>query len=189
MVLGSGIVVLLARSFDDREGDRGPVRRRRGVATRRPGTRTAPRAAWLSVARRSGARSLPGRPRHRVRSRIVDDGSTEVNAHLRAISEAVFTAKDFRTWGGSVTVAEVLVGLGPPRSANDAKRKITAALDAAAARLDNTRAVCRKSYVNPRVPESYVEGSLVDAFERARERDRLRHAESAVLLAVAEARR
>jgi DNA topoisomerase-1 len=112
-----------------------------------------------------------------------------VNAYLRAISEAVFTAKDFRTWGGSVTVAEVLVGLGPPRSANDAKRKITAALDAAAARLDNTRAVCRKSYVNPRVPESYVEGSLVDAFERARERDRLRHAESAVLLAVAEARR
>ncbi|MEN3301107.1 MAG: topoisomerase [Pseudonocardia sp.] len=101
----------------------------------------------------------------------------------------MFTAKDFRTWGGSVTVAEVLVGLGPPRSANDAKRKITAALDAAAARLDNTRAVCRKSYVNPRVPESYVEGSLVDAFERARERNRLRHAESAVLLAVAEARR
>jgi DNA topoisomerase I len=121
--------------------------------------------------------------------RIVDVGSTEVNAYLRAISEAVFTAKDFRTWGGSVTAAEVLVGLGPPRSANDAKRKITAALDAAAARLNNTRAVCRKSYVNPRVPESYVEGSLVDAFERARERDRLRHAESAVLLAVAEARR
>jgi DNA topoisomerase-1 len=85
--------------------------------------------------------------------------------------------------------AEVLVGLGPPRSATDAKRKIIAALDAAAGRLNNTRAVCRKSYVNPRVPESYVDGSLADAFERARERDRLRHAESAVLLAMAEARR
>jgi DNA topoisomerase-1 len=116
--------------------------------------------------------------------RIVDVGSAEVNAYLRAVTEAVFTAKDFRTWGGSVTAAEALVELGPPRSAADAKRKIVAAIDAAAARLNNTRAVCRKSYVNPRVPESYVEGSLADAFERARERDRLRHAECAVLLAV-----
>jgi DNA topoisomerase-1 len=117
--------------------------------------------------------------------RIVHVGSAEVNAYLRAVSEAVFTAKDFRTWGGSVTAAEVLVGLGPPRSATDAKHKIIAAIDAAAARLNNTRAVCRKSYVNPRLPESYLAGSLVDAFERAPERDRLRHAECAVLLALA----
>jgi DNA topoisomerase-1 len=118
--------------------------------------------------------------------RIADVGSEEVNAYLRTVTGGQFSAKDFRTWGGSVTVAEVLVGLGPPRSATDAKRKIIAALDAAAARLNNTRAVCRASYVNPRVPDSYVDGSLADAFERAQERERLRHAECAMLVVVAE---
>jgi len=48
--------------------------------------------------------------------RIVDVGSTEVNAYLRAITRAIFTAKDFRTWGGTVTAAEGLDSLGPPRS-------------------------------------------------------------------------
>jgi DNA topoisomerase-1 len=116
--------------------------------------------------------------------RIVHVGSTEVNAYLRAITKAIFTAKDFRTWGGTVTAAEALVNFGPPRSAADAKRKINAAIDAAAQRLNNTRAVCRKSYVSPRVPESYVDGSLADSFSRARKRPRLSHAESAVRLLV-----
>jgi DNA topoisomerase-1 len=114
--------------------------------------------------------------------RVVDVGSSQVNGYLRAVTRALFTAKDFRTWGGSVTAAEVLAELGPPRSATDAKRKIVAALDAAAARLNNTRAVCRASYVNPRVPDSYVDGSLAEAFERAQDHDRLRHAERAMLL-------
>ena len=58
-----------------------------------------------------------------------------------------------------MVAAETLVKLGPPRSDTDAKKKIVAAIDAAAARLNNTRAVCRKSYVNPRVPESYPDGT------------------------------
>ena len=91
--------------------------------------------------------------------RLVHVGSTEVNAYLRAVTRSIFTAKDFRTWGGSVVAAETLVKLGPPRSDTDAKKKIVAAIDAAAARLNNTRAVCRKSYVNPRVPESYPDGT------------------------------
>jgi DNA topoisomerase-1 len=86
-----------------------------------------------------------------------------------------------------VTAADVLVDLGPPRSARDARRNVVAALDAAAARLNNTRAVCRKSYVNPRVPTSYVDGELADADRRAEERDRLSHSQSAVLLVVAAA--
>lgn len=61
---------------------------------------------------------------------VVDFRSTEVNAYLRAATRAVFTAKDFRTWGSSVTGAEALVGLGPPRSAIDAKRKIVVAVNA-----------------------------------------------------------
>jgi DNA topoisomerase-1 len=116
--------------------------------------------------------------------RIVDIGSAEVNAYLRAISRAVFTAKDFRTWGGTVTAAEKLVDLGPPKSTTDAKRKINAAIDAAAERLNNTRAVCRKSYVHPRVPDSYVEGTLADVFNRARKRPRLSRPEAAVMVLV-----
>ena len=114
--------------------------------------------------------------------RVVDIGSTDVNRYLRDVTGARFTAKDFRTWGGSVVVAEVLVELGAPRSVSDAKRKIVRAIDAAAARLGNTRAVCRASYVTPRVPDSYRDGSLVVAFERAERRDRLRPAECATLL-------
>jgi DNA topoisomerase-1 len=117
---------------------------------------------------------------------VVHVGSTEVNAYLRAVTRAVFTAKDFRTWGGSVVAAETLVKLGAPRSDTDAKKKIVAAIDAAAARLNNTRAVCRKSYVNPRVPESYLDGTLDGAFERARRRDRLSRSESAVVVVVAD---
>jgi DNA topoisomerase I len=116
--------------------------------------------------------------------KVCDVGSGDVNDYLRTVTRASFTAKDFRTWGGSVTAAEALVDLGPPRSATDAKRKIVRAIDAAAARLNNTRAVCRKSYVNPRVLDSYVDGTLDDAFRRARRRDRLRRSESAVLLVV-----
>ncbi|MCW2637840.1 MAG: topoisomerase [Dactylosporangium sp.] len=113
--------------------------------------------------------------------RVVDVGSTEVNDYLRESTRAIFTAKDFRTWGGSVVAAETLAQLGPPRSATDAKKKIVAAIDAAAERLNNTRAVCRRSYVNPRVPESYLDRTLDDAFNRAEARDHLSRSESAVL--------
>jgi DNA topoisomerase-1 len=116
--------------------------------------------------------------------KVVDVRSTDVNDHLRALTLVTFTAKDFRTWGGSVTAAQTLVDLGTPRSPTDAKKKILAAIDAAAERLNDTRAVSRRSYVNPRVPESYVEGALDDAFSRAEELDRLSHSESAVLLVV-----
>jgi DNA topoisomerase-1 len=118
--------------------------------------------------------------------RLVRVGSAEVNAHLRAVTRAVFTAKDFRTWGGSVVAAEALAELGPPRSDTDAKKKIVAAIDTAAARLNNTRAVCRKSYVNPRVPESYLDGTMDTAFRQARRRDRLSRSESAVLVVVSD---
>jgi DNA topoisomerase-1 len=109
-----------------------------------------------------------------------------VNDYLRATSSAALTAKDFRTWGGSVTAAEALIDLGPPRSAADAKRKILTAIDAAAARLNNTRAVSRKSYVHPQVPESWLEGGLIDAFARTKARAHLSRSEATVLEIVAE---
>jgi DNA topoisomerase-1 len=118
--------------------------------------------------------------------RVVDVGSGDVNAYLQAITHGWFTAKDFRTWGGSVTAAEALVDLGPPRSDRDAQHKIVAAIDAAANRLNNTRAVCRSSYVSPQVLTSYLQGRLAEAFVRARARDHLSPSESAVLLVIAE---
>ncbi|MCW3066929.1 MAG: topA2, partial [Solirubrobacterales bacterium] len=106
-------------------------------------------------------------------------------SYLHTKTAELFTAKDFRTWGGSVTAAEALVGIGPPRSPTDAKKKILSALDAAAARLNNTRAVARNSYVHPRVPESWVEGALDDAFAHSSARDHFSHSESTVLGVVA----
>jgi DNA topoisomerase-1 len=112
---------------------------------------------------------------------VVHIGSGDVNGYLRAATAEIFTAKDFRTWGGSVTAAEALVDLGPPRSPSDAKKKLLTAIDAVAARLNNTRAVSRKSYVHPRVPETWIDGSLNEAFTRAEARQHLSQSESALL--------
>ena len=110
---------------------------------------------------------------------VVDIRSTEVNAYLRA----VFTAKDFRTWGSSVTGAEALVGLGPPRSAIDAKRKIVVAVTRLGMAEQHPRGVLGELRAPPR-PGLLRRRHLVDAFDRARGHARLRHAESALLLVV-----
>jgi DNA topoisomerase-1 len=117
---------------------------------------------------------------------VVRANSADVNGYLHATTAAICTSKDFRTWGGSVTAAEALVGFGPPRSPTDARKKIVTAIDAVAARLNNTRAVSRKSYVHPRVPEAWVEGRLNDAFTRAEAREHFSRSEAAVLGIVAE---
>ncbi|MBW3657583.1 MAG: DNA topoisomerase IB [Actinobacteria bacterium] len=109
----------------------------------------------------------------------VDSGA--VNAYLREVSGDDFTAKDFRTWGGTSVVARSLRELGPPQSAADAEKNILAAIDAAAEQLGNTRAVCRASYVDPRVPKAY----RFDRFDEAWDDDdgtvdRLSPAERAV---------
>ena len=103
---------------------------------------------------------------------IDDDGerrgvsSTDVNAYLREIAGCEITAKDFRTWAGTVLAALALGGAGPSTSANDSKRRIRAAIDAVAARLGNTAAICRKCYVHPQILEGYRTGSLARAIER-----------------------
>jgi DNA topoisomerase-1 len=114
--------------------------------------------------------------------RVVNIGSADVNAYLRTLTGSTFTAKDFRTWGGSVTAAETLVRLGPPTSAADAKHKVNAAIDAAAARLNNTRTVARTSYIDPRVLSAYPDGRLHEAFTEVSAKPRLKHAEAALLL-------
>jgi DNA topoisomerase-1 len=91
-------------------------------------------------------------------ARVVDSG--DVNDYLREIAGREFTAKDFRTWAGTVAATRFLVGCAPCRSAREAKRQIVAALTSVASELGNTPAVCRKSYVHPIVFESYRTGWL-----------------------------
>jgi DNA topoisomerase I len=82
-------------------------------------------------------------------------GSSEVNAYLRDVAGDDVTAKDFRTWGGTVVAAERLRELGPPGDEREADANVLDAIDTAAERLGNTRAVCRASYLDPRIPKAY----------------------------------
>jgi DNA topoisomerase-1 len=81
-----------------------------------------------------------------------------------------FTAKDFRTWGGSLTAAVALAEHGPPRSDPDATRAIAAAMRRVGAELGNTPAVARASYVSPAVIEQFHAGRTLDHFRVRTER-------------------
>ena len=86
--------------------------------------------------------------------------SEDVNEYLSQISGARFTAKDFRTWGGSVRATQRLIALGPAESASQRRRNIVDAYRYAAEALGNTVAVCRKYYVHPAITLAYEEGRL-----------------------------
>ncbi|MBV9173027.1 MAG: DNA topoisomerase IB [Chloroflexi bacterium] len=87
-------------------------------------------------------------------------GSSDVNDYLREISGGDFTAKDFRTWNGTVLALRNLRVSDPPSSERAGKRMVTAAIKDVAGQLGNTPAVCRKAYVHPVVLNAYMEGSL-----------------------------
>jgi len=86
--------------------------------------------------------------------------SADVNAYIREISEGDFTAKDFRTWNGTVLAMRALRVCPPAESATAGKRLVAAAIKTVAAELGNTPTVCRKAYVHPVVVNAYLEGSL-----------------------------
>jgi DNA topoisomerase I len=92
--------------------------------------------------------------------------SDDVNAYLHEMSGQDFTAKDFRTWAGTVTAACALQDLGPCESNTQAKKNVVQAIDSAAQHLGNTRAICRKSYVHPEVIDAYLGGSLLAALKK-----------------------
>jgi DNA topoisomerase I len=81
--------------------------------------------------------------------------SDDVNDYLREVSGRDITAKDFRTWGGTMVAAVALRAMGPATSRSEADRNIVRALDAVAERLGNTRAMCRKYYVHPVLLDAY----------------------------------
>ena len=86
--------------------------------------------------------------------------SADVNEYLREIAGEHFTAKDFRTWAGTVLASEMLRNLGPSETAAQAKKNVVEAIKAVAKQLGNTPAVCRKAYVHPAVLEAYLEGKI-----------------------------
>ena len=87
--------------------------------------------------------------------------SDDVNDYLRALGGRDITAKDFRTWGGTMTAAVELRRMGVAASRREADRNIIQVIDTVAQRLGNTRSVCRKYYVHPSLLEAYLMGHTV----------------------------
>ena len=98
---------------------------------------------------------------------IDDDGAKQtveaedVNAYLREIAGREITAKDFRTWAGTMLAAEALRACGPARTKKEAEKNVVQAVDTVAARLGNTRTVCRKYYIHPALIAAYLEGDVL----------------------------
>jgi DNA topoisomerase-1 len=92
---------------------------------------------------------------------VRDIGSGDVNDYLRDITGQPFTAKDFRTWAGTVLAARALQEFQQVDSQAQAKKNVVHAIEEVARKLGNTRAVCRKCYVHPAVIDSYMDGSLL----------------------------
>lgn len=88
----------------------------------------------------------------------IDSGM--VNTYLKSLTGKDFTAKDFRTWSGTVQALNVFEAIGLAQTAADTKRNIVAVLDAVAKHLGNTRTVCKKYYVHPMIIQLYEEGGL-----------------------------
>jgi DNA topoisomerase-1 len=86
--------------------------------------------------------------------------SDDVNAYLKEISRGEFTAKDFRTWNGTVLAARFLKLCERPTSATAGKRLVSGAIKNVARELGNTPAVCRRAYVHPVVLNAYLDGAL-----------------------------
>jgi DNA topoisomerase I len=92
--------------------------------------------------------------------------SGDVNEYLREAGGEEFTAKDFRTWTGTVLAALALRELEAFDSQTQAKKNVVAAIENVARRLGNTPSVCRKCYVHPAVLDSYLDGTLREVLEQ-----------------------
>jgi DNA topoisomerase-1 len=114
-------------------------------------------------------RDLPGQELFQY---VDDDGqprgvdSADVNEYLRQVAGDDFTAKDFRTWAGTVLAALALREFETFDSQTQAKKNVVRAIESVAERLGNTPAICRKCYVHPAVIESYLDGTMIEALRR-----------------------
>jgi DNA topoisomerase-1 len=96
----------------------------------------------------------------------------DVNAYLREIAGDDITAKDFRTWAGTMLTAEALRETGPAATKKAAEQNVVMAIDRTAARLGNTRSVCRKYYIHPMLVQAYLEGSVLPPQQKGAWRER-----------------
>ncbi|WP_372424940.1 DNA topoisomerase IB [Salinarimonas chemoclinalis] len=117
-------------------------------------------------------RMLADLPGQRLFQWVDEDGnrraveSADVNAYLREITGREITAKDFRTWGGTVLAATALKEFEAFDTKAAAKKNLKAAIDRVSARLGNTPTICRKCYVHPQVLDAYLEGALAELVGR-----------------------
>jgi DNA topoisomerase-1 len=98
----------------------------------------------------------------------------DVNDYIKAAAGAEFSAKDFRTWGGTLLAATELAELGCCDDEQDAKKNLVAAVKRVAERLGNTPTVCRACYIHPKVLEAYERGRSIEEFRSRRARRRIR---------------
>src|SRR5205085_2491025 len=94
----------------------------------------------------------------------------DVNDYIKAMAGPEFSAKDFRTWGGSLLAAVRLAEMGRAENERQAKRNIVQAVKQVAEHLGNTPSVCRSCYIHPTVLERYGEGITLEAFRPRRSR-------------------
>lgn len=120
--------------------------------------------------------------------RAVDVTSSDVNEYLQRITGQPFTAKDFRTWAGTVLAAQALSGFDRFTTKTEARKNLLSAIERVAGQLGNTPAICRRCYIHPVILETYLDGSLVNRLRKtveqklSRDLRRLRADEAAVLM-------
>jgi DNA topoisomerase I len=90
--------------------------------------------------------------------------SEDVNDYLHAIAGEEFSAKDFRTWAGTIGAAQILQRLNGTDNAEPTASALVAAIDEVAVSLGNTRTVCRKYYIHPAIMDAYLDGTLRQSF-------------------------
>ena len=100
-----------------------------------------------------------------------DVTSDDVNAYLREITGQEFTAKDFRTWAGTVLAAMALQETAPWQKESEAKKNVVRAIEQVAERLGNTPSICRKCYVHPAIIDAYLEGAVIETLEQRIEQE------------------
>ena len=105
---------------------------------------------------------------------VHDVKSNDVNDYLLEVTGGHFTAKDFRTWAGTVLASTALKEFKQFDSQAQAKKNLVRAIEHVAERLGNTKAVCRKCYVHPVILASYLDGSLVQQVKAKAEKE-IRH--------------
>jgi DNA topoisomerase-1 len=97
--------------------------------------------------------------------------SADVNRYIREVSDGEFTAKDFRTWAGTLLAVRALAAAGPCQSEGQGKKVVVGAIKEVAAQLGNRPATCRKYYIHPAILDAYMDGSLFPVLQQGEQQD------------------